>query len=107
MYQNSYSKNWYSMTDAVVVKTLCQSIKQLRLNQNLSQEDLAKKSGISRITISRLETGQAINMLTFVQVLRALQNLELLDNLNIEPEISPLMLMEEQAKYRKKASAKQ
>ena len=94
------------MTDGVVVKTLCQSIKQMRLNKNLSQEDLAERSGVSRITISRMETGKAINLLTLVQLLRALESLELLNYLNIEPEISPLMVMEERAKYRKKASPK-
>jgi transcriptional regulator with XRE-family HTH domain len=96
MYQNSYNKDWYAMTDSVIIKTLCQSIKQMRLNKNLSQEDLSARSGISRITISRMETGQAINMLTFIQVLRALESLELLNHLNIEPEISPMMVMEAQ-----------
>jgi transcriptional regulator with XRE-family HTH domain len=107
MYQTSYNKNWYAMTDAVIIKTLCQSIKQMRLNKNLSQEDLSARAGISRITISRMETGQAINMLTFVQVLRALESLELLNHLNIEPEISPMMVMEMQSKlYRTKAVRK-
>ena len=50
MYQTSYNRNWYAMTDAVVVKTLCQSIKQMRLNKNMSQDELAERSGISRIT---------------------------------------------------------
>lgn len=104
MYQNSYNKNWYAMTDALVVKTLCASLKQMRLNQNLSQDDLATRSGLSRITISRMESGKAINLLTMVQVMRALGKLDLLNHLNEEPEISPLQLMEERSKYRKKAS---
>lgn len=104
MYQNSYNKNWYAMTDALVVKTLCASLKQMRLNQNLSQDDLATRSGLSRITISRMETGKAINLLTMVQVMRALGKLDLFNYLNIEPEISPLQVMEERSKYRKKAS---
>jgi transcriptional regulator with XRE-family HTH domain len=104
MYQNSYNKNWYAMTDALVVKTLCASLKQMRLNQNLSQDDLATRSGLSRITISRMETGKAINLLTMVQVMRALGKLDLLNYLNEEPEISPLQVMEERSKYRKKAS---
>ena len=104
MYQNSYNKNWYAMTDAFVVKTLCASLKQMRLNQNLSQDDLATRSGLSRITISRMETGKAINLLTMVQVMRALGKLDLLNYLNEEPEISPLQVMEERSKYRKKAS---
>ena len=104
MNQIGYIKNWYSMSDAVVVKTLCQSIKQLRLNKNISQEELAKRSGVSRITISRMESSKAINLLTYVQLLRALENLELLNNLVIEPEISPILLMEQMSNYRKKAT---
>ena len=76
----------------------------MRLNQNLSQDDLATRSGLSRITISRMETGKAINLLTMVQVMRALGKLDLLNYLNEEPEISPLQVMEERSKYRKKAS---
>lgn len=106
MYQNSYNKNWYSMTDTVVVKTLCLSIKQMRLNKNMSQDELAERSGVSRITISRMESGKAINLITFVQLLRALENLDLLNYLNIEPEISPMQVMEARAKLRKKASPK-
>jgi transcriptional regulator with XRE-family HTH domain len=106
MYQNSYNKNWYSMTDIIVVKTLCQSIKQMRLNKNMSQDELAERSGVSRITISRMETGKAINLLTLVQLLRALENLDLLNYLNIEPEISPIQVMEERTRFRKKASPK-
>ena len=104
MYQTSYNKNWYAMTDAVIVKTLCASLKQMRLNQNLSQEELAERCGLSRITISRMETGQAINLLTMVQLMRALGKLDLFNYLNEEPEISPIKVMEERAKYRKKAS---
>lgn len=34
-------------------------IKDLRKKKNISQEDLAKKSGVGRTTISALETGKA------------------------------------------------
>jgi transcriptional regulator with XRE-family HTH domain len=105
LYQYSYSRNWYGMTDSAIAKELGKSIKQMRLNRNMSQEELAEKSGINRVTISRMETGQAINLLTMIQLLRALDRLDLLNNLVIEPEISPIMVMEEQSKYRKKASS--
>ena len=104
MYQNSYYKNWYAMTDTAVVQSLCSSLKQMRLNKNISQEELAKQCGLSRITISRMESGKAINLLTMVQVMRALGKLDLFNYLNEEPEISPLQVMEERSKYRKKAS---
>jgi ribosome-binding protein aMBF1 (putative translation factor) len=104
MEQKSYYKNWYALTDNAIVETLCKSIKQMRLNKNISQEELSEKSGVNRITISRMETGKAINLMTLIQLLRALEKLELLNYLNEEPEISPMMVMEAQKKLRKKAS---
>jgi transcriptional regulator with XRE-family HTH domain len=105
MMQFSYNKNWYAMTDNAIVGVLCKSIKQMRLNKNISQEELSLKSGVNRVTISRMETGKAINLLTLIQLLRALEQLDLLNYLNVEPEISPILLMEQQQKLRKKASS--
>ena len=34
------------------------NIKQLRQKMNLTQEELAEKSGVGRVTISRMETGE-------------------------------------------------
>jgi transcriptional regulator with XRE-family HTH domain len=93
------------MTDNAIIGMLCKSIKQMRLNMNISQEELSEKSGVNRVTISRMETGKAINLLTLVQLLRGLGQLDLLNNLNIQPEISPMMVMEQQLKWRKKASS--
>jgi transcriptional regulator with XRE-family HTH domain len=104
MEQKSYYKNWYALTDNAIVEALCKSIKQMRLNKNISQEELSERSGVNRITISRMETGKAINIMTLIQLLRALEKLDLLNYLNEEPEISPIMVMEAQKKLRKKAS---
>lgn len=93
------------MTDNAIVGVLCKSIKQMRLNKNISQDELSLKSGVNRVTISRMETGKAINLLTLIQLLRALEQLDLLSYLNVEPEISPMLVMEQQQKLRKKASS--
>ena len=93
------------MTDNAIVEVLCKSIKQMRLNKNISQEELSLQSGVNRVTISRMETGKAINLLTLIQLLRALEQLDLLSYLNVEPEISPMLVMEQQQKLRKKASS--
>ncbi|MFM2047558.1 MAG: hypothetical protein RI955_104 [Bacteroidota bacterium] len=107
MNQIRYGNNLYAMTDKAIIKSVCNSLKQMRLNKNISQTELANKSGISRITISRMEIGKAINLLTMIQVLRALDELDLINEFIKEPEISPVMLMEAQQKYyRQKASPK-
>lgn len=106
MNHKSYNKNFYSMSDSSIVNEICNGIKQIRLNQNMSQQELANRSGLNRVTISRMESGRAVSLLTLVQTLRALGKLEILNAFNEEPEISPLKLFEIQEKYRKKASPK-
>ena len=74
------SPDWYSMSDLAIVKELCGILKQVRLQQNITQEQLAVKAGLSRSAISKMETGRsAVELLTVIQVLRALQQLHLLD----------------------------
>lgn len=102
----SYNKNWSAMADPSVVKEICSSIKQMRLNKNLSQEELSHRSGIDRTTISRMESGRAATLLTLVQILRALDKLDIFNTFFAEPEISPMQLLKQQEKQRQKASPK-
>ena len=102
----SYNKNWSATADPAIVKEICNSIRQMRLNKNLSQDELAHRSGINRTTISRMESGRAATLLTLVQVLRALDKLDVLNLFWEEPEISPMQLLKFQEQQRKKASPK-
>ena len=34
------------------------NLKKLRIDMNLTQEELSERSGVGRVTISRLETGE-------------------------------------------------
>lgn len=100
--QNS-SINWEVLADPAIVKEIGKSLKQIRLNRNLSQEQLAKTSGLDRTTISRMESGRAATLLTLIQVLRALDKLDILNVFLEEPEISPLNLLKMQENIRKRA----
>lgn len=100
---NSYKPDLAAMTDSAIVKSLCESIKQMRLNRNMSQAELAKRSGINRVTISRMESGRAATLLTVVQILRALDKLGTLETFRQEPEISPIQMLKIQEHQRKKA----
>lgn len=104
MNNKSYKADWSTKTDSTIVKEICKNVKQMRLRKNISQSDLSKLTGIHRVTISRMETGSAPTLLTLVQVLRALDKLELLEVFIIEPELSPIQLLKIQAKQRQKAT---
>ncbi|MBS1545770.1 MAG: helix-turn-helix transcriptional regulator [Bacteroidetes bacterium] len=96
------SINWEQITDQQVVARLGKEIKRMRLEHNLSQAEVARRAGLDRTTIVKLEAGRAATLLTFVQVLRAMGRLELLDAFHQEPQPTPYMLVEAQEKYLKK-----
>ena len=43
------------MSDTAIVTELATQVKQMRLNKNFSQAQLAKVTGLDRVTISRFE----------------------------------------------------
>ena len=105
MTPKSNISNRLAMADPAIVKEICHSLKQMRLSKNMTQEELAEKSGLNRVTISRMEAGRAATLLTVVQVLRALDKLDILDVFREESKISPLQLLKLQAKQRQRASS--
>jgi putative transcriptional regulator len=98
--------NWYNMSDPIIVKEIGAQLKKMRLRKNITQEKLAVTSGLNRATISQLENGRAATLLTLVQVLRALDKLDLLNLFSDEPDISPLEAAKLKRSGRKRASTK-
>jgi len=97
------AKNWIAMADPEIVKEICQAVKQMRINNNITQQQIADVSGLDRTTISRMESGRAVNLLTLVQVLRALDKLDILNVFSVEQAISPIKLLKEEERKRKRA----
>lgn len=107
MYQKDITEDWSAMSDKAIVNHICMRLREIRLEQNITQEQLAERSGLGRATISRIEKGQAVSLLTLIQLLRALNQLELLDAFqNVSTAISPLQLLKEQKAPRYRASGK-
>ena len=106
MNQVRYINDWETMPNKAIVKQLCLKLRSMRLSKNISQAELAEKSGLGRVTISRIERGSAISLLSLVQILRALNELHILDAFDGSPEISPMQLLKEQKPPRYRASKK-
>lgn len=105
MVVQSPSSNWYSMSDPAIVAKLCRTLQQLRLQQNLTQSQLAEKAGLSRSAISKIELGKvSVSLLSVIQILRALQQFHLLDGWKVASAISPLAVAKHTAKGRLRAS---
>lgn len=85
---------------------LGERIEALRLSQNITQNELAKRAGVSRSTIVRLATpGKGISLDSFIRVLQALGVHQNLANLLPDPSISPIRLLEQKGHTRKRASS--
>lgn len=95
-----------SAADPAIVQEIGDNLRRMRLNKNISQEQLARLAGLDRTTISRMEAGRAATLLTVVQVLRALDKLDILDAFREQSQVSPLQVLRTQERQRQKASPK-
>ncbi len=102
MNDNSYI-NWVSMSDNALSETIGNFIKHHRLNQNRTQEDVAKAASISRSTLSLLEKGQKISLNNLIKVLRVLDLLYIMDIFQVKEEISPIEYAKMQKNKKKRA----
>lgn len=105
MAENSY-KNWVSMSDKALLKHIGDFVKHHRMDQNKTQETLATEAGISRSTVSLLERGESITILTLIRVLRVLDQLQVMDAFRIEKQISPILLAKMEQDKRQRVRVK-
>ena len=81
---------WRSMSDKSLMETIGKFIQSHRLNQNKSQNQVATAAGISRSTLSLLERGEKVRIDSFIQVLRVLDLLYVMDVFKVQDQISPI-----------------
>lgn len=94
--------NWNALSDKAVNNLLAGFIRQSRIRQNKTQEQLAGEAGIARSTLSLFEKGENSSLVVFIRLLRALKLLHLLDEFRIREQLSPLQLAKLQHKQRKR-----
>lgn len=77
------------LNDEALQRELGSRLRDLRLNRNESQQELARRAGVGKATLQRLEEGRSGTIVTLLRVLRAL-DLDNLDALVPAVERSPL-----------------
>jgi transcriptional regulator with XRE-family HTH domain len=82
--------DWVSMTDANIIRSIGDFVKHNRLQQNKTQVQLAKEAGLNPYTISQLENGVSVTLSTLIQLLRTLDELQVLEQFTKKEEISPI-----------------
>ncbi len=99
--------SWPSMSDKALAGHIGAFVRHHRLEQNKTQDALAHAAGISRSTLSLLERGETVTLNTLLQVLRVLEQLQVMEAFVVEQRISPLALAKMQKEKRQRARGKQ
>ena len=98
--------NIYSLTNDAIMRQIGSKLKELRIEKNMKQAELADAAGVSVFTISSVENGKATSLLTVIQLLRALEHLEYLDSFFQEEAMSPIAYAKLMKKNKKKERVK-
>jgi transcriptional regulator with XRE-family HTH domain len=91
--------DYNQISDLAILQKLGDFVKHHRMEQNKSQDQLATEAGVSRSTLSLLERGEKVNLITLIQVLRVLNQLQWLESFEIKPVISPMTYIKLQKKH--------
>jgi transcriptional regulator with XRE-family HTH domain len=95
--------DWASMSDKVLAEHIGAFVRHHRMEQNKTQDELASAAGISRSTLSLLERGETVTVTSLIQVLRVLDQLQVLSAFEVKETLSPLALAKLQKEKRQRA----
>ncbi len=76
-----------TMSDSEIIADLCCRIKDARIEQRLSQIDLAERAGLGIATIKRAEMGGSVTLSTLICILRGLNRLHQLEGVLFDAEV--------------------
>jgi len=92
-----------SMTDKSIAAEIGHRIEQLRLEQNLTQQQVADEIGLSRVSYRKLVSG-AGKFENIIAVLRVLGYLDLVERFVPEAMFSPMAQLKLKGKQRQRAT---
>ncbi len=94
---------WTLKTDSEVVGELAERWREVRLSQNLAQQELAERAGLSLRTYRRFEQEGQISLKRFVAVVHALNRLGDLESILLPPPVRDLKDLDSVEPKRKRA----
>jgi transcriptional regulator with XRE-family HTH domain len=89
---------WTELSDPIILQRIGSRIRDYRMRMEMTQSELAERSGVSMGTVVRLERGETVSVLLLISILRTLGVLENLETLLPELGISPMQLRRMQGK---------
>jgi transcriptional regulator with XRE-family HTH domain len=99
--------NWLFLTEQEILKEIGTSIKQIRLQHNLTQKAMSEEVGLSISTISLIELGKPTTLESIIRILIRLNRIKDLETVFRVSENLELKMKFEKAKLktvRKRAS---
>ena len=79
-------------SNKAILAAISARLRQLRIQANLTQEELAQKTGLSLSTLKRIEKGANTTLSQLIRILRSLNRLDELANLVQQENPSPIEL---------------
>ena len=93
-------------SNVAVLMEIGQRIKDIRIAQLMTQNELCEKAGVSFNTIVRIENGESSNTNNLIRIVRALGLLENFDLLIPEQELLPEDLFQKKTKRKRVSKPK-
>jgi transcriptional regulator with XRE-family HTH domain len=94
------------LTDEAILNEIGQRIANRRIELNMTQAAVAKKAGVGKSTIERIEGGASSQMLSIIKIFRVLSLMDNLDSMLPELSPKPMDLLKQKRKLRIRASKK-
>ena len=89
------------LTDETVLAHIGSRVRDLRLQRNITQNELAQECGVGKSTVERFERGASIQLTSLIRILRILGKLDGLLEL-VPDQTNPIQMLtqEKRVKYR-------
>ncbi|MEZ5462356.1 helix-turn-helix transcriptional regulator [Dokdonella sp.] len=94
-----------SLQESGALALIGERISRRRLENNLTQAELATNAGVSKRTVERLEAGESTQLSNFLRILRALDLLDGLEALLPAVPPSPIDQLKLKGRQRQRASS--
>ena len=98
--------NYKLSSSKIINDELGKNLRSIRLARNVSQNELASRSGVSVNTIRRFEDGSNISLENFIRLLKVFNLENNLKNLLPDVSIRPVSRVKSQGYIRQRASSK-
>ena len=98
--------NPYFLSDVDIIRRIGENLKTIRLDSNITRDELQTITGVHKKTIGDMESGKNVTIGTFIAILRGLNLFDRLEELLREEPMSPLLLAKLKWKVPQRATGK-